>query len=166
MHFDKTNKINKMIGLIAKKSVRPIKHALLNKTHMPSKVHFQLDSQAKIPIMDNISAIEKFKLFTRQYGIIGLSVYWGIWSGIMATSYMSFKHGYIDYHSWQFLHLDTMEAKIEKTIHKWTDNHIIIDKKYENIIASIIIGKITKPFQWVLAYYITPVIARRYNTIE
>ena len=102
---------------------------------------------------------QKFKIFMKEYGPTGLGVYWTIWGSATVSSYFLFKYGIIDYHSWSWLHLDSMELAIQDKIKKWFDKDIVMDKQYEDIIAAILMGKITKPIQWVAVYYVTPPIA-------
>jgi hypothetical protein len=106
-----------------------------------------------------VNLYHKFKIFMKEYGPTGLGVYWTIWGSATVSSYFLFKYGIIDYHSWSWLHLDSMELAIQDKMKKWFDKDIVMDKQYEDIIAAILMGKITKPAQWVAVYYITPPIA-------
>lgn len=102
----------------------------------------------------------KFKIFIKQYGALGLATYWFTWSAFTLSSYYLFKYSVIDYHSWTWLHLESFEHKFRHTIKNWFDKDIVMDKYYEDIVATILMGKITKPIQWVSVYYTTPMIAK------
>lgn len=109
------------------------------------------------------SLYQKFKIFMKDYGPTGLGVYWAIWGSTTVSSYFLFKYGIIDYHSWSWLHLDSMELAIQDKMKKWFDKDIVMDKQFEDIVAAILMGKITKPIQWVAVYYVTPPIAALIN---
>lgn len=113
-----------------------------------------------------VSAYQKFKIFLKQYGKIGLTVYWLTWGSFTIGSYHLFKYNLIDYHSWSWLHLESMEQQIQNLMKKWLDKEIVIDKHYEDIVASILMGKITKPVQWVIVYFATPPISNYLNPIN
>ena len=106
---------------------------------------------------------KKFKMFMKQYGWVGLGTYWCIWSGTFASFYCVFESGLVDYHTWQFLHLDLLESYYVKYMPMiGLDVDVYpINSKTESLLVAFMASKITKPIQWCVVLGITPIISQK-----
>lgn len=119
------------------------------------------DSDRLDPVKDQtLNAYQKFKAFMKNYGYIGLTNYWLTYGTVYASAYMACKYGVIDYHSWEWLHLEQMENKVIESSKHWFNVDMSIDKRFEDAVAAFLISKITKPVQWVYIYFSTPWFAK------
>ena len=106
---------------------------------------------------------KEFKLFMKRYGWIGVGTYWCIWSGTYASFYCAFESGLVDYHTWQFLHMDLLESYYIKYMGMLgidADLHPI-NSKTESLLVAFAAAKITKPIQWCAVFGLTPIISRK-----
>lgn len=100
----------------------------------------------------SVSKIKEFygelKIIMTQYKYAGLITYFGIWGIIVSAVYIPVSLQYIDYHNWSFLHLPQIENKLKEYGKSIFDIDLTINRTYEDILASILISKCTKIFQW------------------
>ena len=106
---------------------------------------------------------KEFKLFMKKYGWVGLGTYWCIWSGTFASFYCAFESGLVDYHTWQFLHLDLVESYYIKYMGMLGIDTCLhpINSKTESLLIAFMAAKITKPIQWGLVFGLTPIISQK-----
>ena len=120
-----------------------------------------VDNNKLEPIKDNTANLyQKFKLFMKDYGYIGLTNYWLTYSTVLTSSYFACKYGVVDYHSWEWLHVYHMENTVIELSKHWLNVDVVVDKRFEDAIASFLISKMTKPVQWAYVYFTTPWLAK------
>lgn len=108
----------------------------------------------------------KFKTFMKDYGYLSIITYWCTSTLVWYGAYMACRYGYISYHDWRFLHLQTMEDKIVSLGHNYFKIDITVSRNFEDIIAGLLIMKLTKPIQWSFIYLTVPVIAKKIKWIK
>lgn len=63
-----------------------------------------MSDENKEQFIEKVDTIRSKSLkFMKKYGYVGLANYWLTWGGVFATSYLSFRHGLIDYQNISWL---------------------------------------------------------------
>ncbi len=135
-----------------------------NTTHSKDKHHYKKEFvlAKNRPNHDKLNLWNKTKLLTKQYAPIFFCTYWLTWSGVTYGMYKGLDYGWITYEDWKWLQLDKLHELYEHYgIKLGCDmDKYQVNNKTDKILVAFLLGKITKPIQFMFTGIVTPHIAK------